>query len=80
MTLKVRTSGGEGKSARDALRALATALKNEEVDEDGTLVIRVQRARVKALGDSPGYDGFLAEVTSAPGREGSAGTSSTGRS
>ena len=66
MTLRVRTMGGEGKSAKDALRALANALKNEEVDEDGTLVINLARGRVKALGDSSGYDGFVAMVTSAP--------------
>ena len=64
MSLRVRTVGGEGKSAKDALRALASALKNEEVDEDKVLVIHVERGMVKALGDSPGYSGFLALVVS----------------
>jgi len=66
-----RTIGGEGKSARDALLALAHSLKNEEVDEDGTLVVHIARGRVRPLGDRPGYDGFLAVVASRPGAEGS---------
>lgn len=66
-----RTAGGEGKSARDALRALASSLKNEEVDEDGTVVVHLARGRVRPLGDRPGYDGFLAVVVSRPNAEGS---------
>lgn len=66
MALKVRTVGGEGKSAREALRALASGLKNEEVDEDQVLVIHIVRSAIRALGDHPGYEGFLATVTSAP--------------
>ena len=45
MALRFRSVGGEGKSARDALRALANIRKNEEVDEDGTLVVQVARGR-----------------------------------
>ena len=69
MALRFRSVGGEGKSARDALRALANILKNEEVDEDGTLVVQVARGRVHALGDHPGYDGFVATVVSSPNTE-----------
>lgn len=60
--LERHTVSGEGASAREALEALAFALQDWEVDEAGTLTIRVSAAKVASFGDKAAYDGYLAEV------------------
>lgn len=62
--LRVRTAGGEGKTAKAALKGLCSSLKDEEVDEDKVLVIHLTRGRVESLGNSKAYDGFVARVVS----------------
>ena len=62
--LRVRTAGGEGKTAKAALKGLCSSLKDEEVDEDKVLVIHLTRGSVASLGDSKAYEGFVAKVVS----------------
>ncbi len=56
------TVSGEGATAREALEALAFSLRDDEVDEKGTLVIHVRAGEVPPFGNAPAYEGYIAEV------------------
>lgn len=60
--MKIRTAGGEGETARGALEALAFSLKDEEVDDVGTMTITIKRAQIRELGGDETYEGYSAEV------------------
>ena len=58
--MKIKSLGGEGATARDAVEALVFGLKDEQVGEG--LTITVKPARIRAFGDDPEYDGFEASA------------------
>lgn len=58
--MEIKSIGGEGKTAKDALKALAFSLKDIYVDVNGEVTITVRRATINNFGDSLSYEGFEA--------------------
>lgn len=60
--MRITAIGGEGKTAKDALKALAFSLKDSYVDANEKVTVTIERATISGFGDEPSYEGFEAKA------------------